>query len=506
MGFSSILFQNGRDVQPAGTPAYSADLHIHQIIEAVCAKRSVYHIEDFYLERVLDQGEAVYRQQIMRDIDEKEIRQGLESFSASMRTMKQIMDRRNQLYYEPAMEREVLSAESVYAETLAALMQLLESASLHSGGMNGLKFYLKDYLSSAMFTEMQEHARHLKSLLDQVRYSLKIRGNVIEVGPESSAPLLDQEVKKFFKKFEGDFARGQPHPARSVYLNSVETRILDQASILYPEAFEALKKFAENYASFADPVITRFEREVQFYLAWLDLMDYFRAKGFDFCDPVLTEEGETVFAEQAFDMALGLQMKNGKDTLVTNSFQLAPYERIIIVTGPNQGGKTTFARLFGQIFWAGGLGLPVPGLKAQIFLPDQIFTHFERQEKETAIHGKLEDDILRIHKITHDMTGKSIVIMNEMFSSTSLEDALWLGRKILDKMTACRTLCLYVTFLDALASFGDHTVSMSSRMPDEQGQHLYQIIRRPADGKAYAMRIAEKYRITSQWIRRRIQS
>ena len=88
-------------------------------------------------------------------------------------------------------------------------------------------------------------------------------------------------------------------------------------------------------------------------------MDYFRTKGFYFCDPVLTEEGETVFAEQAFDMALGLQMKNGKDTLVTNSFQLAPYERIVIVTGPNQGGKKrhlpgSLDRYSGQ----GGLGTP----------------------------------------------------------------------------------------------------------------------------------------------------
>ena len=144
------------------------------------------------------------------------------------------------------------------------------------------------------------------------------------------------------------------------------------------------------------------------------------------------------------------------------------------------------------------------GKEARLFLPDQVFTHFEREEDITNLRGKLEDELVRLHQSCQAMT--SVIVLNEIFNSTSLDDQIFLSAKVLEQILAVDAIGVCVTFIDGLSTLSEKTVSMVSTVdPKDPARRTFEIIRKPADGLAYALSLARKRGVTYEQLRTRVR-
>ena len=508
--FVSVLFPGdaGPPLAQAQEPECFRDLNIDQIVEAAVAGREFYDLRSLFYLQLTSVAAVEYRQEVHRDLERCAIREAIDTFAKSMQDMRDCLATASQLHYAYQKQRLFLDAVLTYADALRCLADDLRQRRPSSAGMRAFGDYLSGYAASAAFTGCYEQARELDQSLAAVRYTLHIRGSRVRVSRFAGEPDYSEEIAATF----AGFSQGEVQDYRTGFtieleMGHVEAGILDLVARLYPDLFQSLADFCGRYRDFADGLLIRFDREIQFYLAWLDYLAPLRAAGLSFCYPQVSADSKEVYAADVFDLALAHKLVPEQEPVVGNDLLLSGSQRLMVITGPNQGGKTTFARAFGQLHYLASIGCPVPGREARLFLARNVLTHFEREEDLASLSGKLAEDLRRLHRTLRWATGTSVIILNEIFTSTAVADALYLSTQILDQVARLDALCVCVTFLDELASFSPSTVSMVSMVVSgDPALRTFKILQRPADGLAYAAAIAEKYGLSHDRVKARVAS
>ncbi|HEY9076077.1 MAG TPA: hypothetical protein VIO61_06005 [Anaerolineaceae bacterium] len=487
-------------------PLFFVDLNLDQVIETITARKEEYNLTPFFYSPLKDVDIIEFRQEVFRDLENAELFANVKAFAERMIIVRRYINLSNKLYYKYHKEGWFLEAALVYCEAILSLADQLKQSTLRSRGMQDLTAFFNAYAQSEQFTTLVQETRALKARLQSIQYSIMIKGSLVRVRKYESEVDYSIEVERTFEKFkQGTVKNYRVDLTVTSGMNHVEAKILECVAKLYPDIFQELVDYFLRHTYFMHDTVQTFDREIQFYISYLDFVLNLKRKGLEFCYPKVSPQDKSIFAHDTYDIALANKRMVDASPIICNDFYLEGKERIIVVSGPNQGGKTTFARMFGQLHFLASLGCPVPGKSAQLFLYDQIFTHFEKEEDIRNLRGKLQDDLVRIHSILEHATSNSIIIMNEIFTSTSLEDAIFLSKHILQKIILLDALCVCVTFMDELSTLGEQTISMvSTVVPDQPALRTYKIIRKPADGLAHAICIAEKHRLTYTLIKERI--
>ena len=504
---TSVLFPGG-DALPdvEAPPDCFHDLRLGDIVAAVCGGHPDERVTRLFYQPLRAVDAVQYRHQVFGDLERSEVRRTITDFSDAMAIMREQLRQADWVRYRWQRHGWFVHAVSTFCNAVTALRDHLATAEPTSRGLRDIADYLNGYVASTEFHALAAEAGAVLTELGRIRYTVHIHDRHVRVEKYSGQTAYSQEVIALFDRFASEIDRSYGVPLKdAAEMDAVEQRVLECVVKLYPDAFTHLEEFFLRHDHFIEPTVSRFELEIHFYLLYLAFVERFTAAGLNFSYPEVTDTPGTLSADSACDLALAIRTEADQIALVGNPFYISGAERVLVVTGPNQGGKTTLARTIGQCSYLASLGCPVPAKRGSFTLPDAIYTHFHRQENLSSPHGKLHGELVGIHDILSQATPASLIIMNESFSSTTVSDALQIGSDIVRRIIKRDSTAVYVSFLDELGTVDPACVSMVAEVAaDDPTRRTFTFTRRPADGLAYAAALATKHGLTYDILRRRI--
>lgn len=209
-------------------------------------------------------------------------------------------------------------------------------------------------------------------------------------------------------------------------------------------AANALAQSTDHILSFFRIVRT----ELAFYVGCLNLHALLIKTGEPFCFPVPVAQGvQTFSARGLYDVCLSLRLVA---SVVGNDVD-ADNRSLVIITGANQGGKSTFLRSVGvaQLMMQSGMFVPAKSFTATVC--NGVFTHYKREEDPSMKSGKLDEELSRMSAIADTMTSNCILLCNESFAATNEREGSEIARQVIRALTEVGVTVFFVTHLFDLA-------------------------------------------------------
>jgi len=305
-----------------------------------------------------------------------------------------------------------------------------------SEGFTAFFAMIKKELDDGYFASVQDHLRELK-FRDGVLISAELgKGN------EGTNHILRKPQAKNRSWMERVFAKKPP-----VYTFHIHPRDEGGARALSELKDRGINLVANALAQSGDHIDSFFKVlriELAFYIGCLNLHEQLAQMGepVSFPLPVASNERRHSF-HGLYDVCLALTMKR---KIVGNDGN-ADNKDLVIITGANQGGKSTFLRSIGlaQLMMQCGMFVPAESFCANICRG--LFTHYKREEDATMKSGKLDEELGRMSDIVDNIASSSTVLFNESFATTNEREGSEIARQIVSALLEQRVTVFFVTHL-----------------------------------------------------------
>lgn len=212
-----------------------------------------------------------------------------------------------------------------------------------------------------------------------------------------------------------------------------------------------LQTVADSVGAAADQVIgyfTALRSELACYVGALNLTERLGHLGLPLCLPTPMPAGDEHFeASRLYDPCLALR-KN--ESIAGNDIDAVDVS-LVVVTGANQGGKSTFVRSLGIAHLLLRAGLMVPAASFTAGVADRVFTHFRREEDSTMAGGKFDEELSRMDRIVDDLRPGALLLCNESFAATNEREGSQVAESVIDALREAHIRVVVVTHMYDLA-------------------------------------------------------
>jgi MutS domain V len=314
------------------------------------------------------------------------------------------------------------------------------AAQVHSEAFRRLFAQIEVELDDAFLADVEAHLRRLGGR-DEVNMTA-----TLGVGARSAGFMLTRRTR--LPSWRERFGL----PERDTYVYEIAPRDEAGSHALGELRNRGLALAADAIARSSDHVVsffTQVRNELAFYLGCLNLAAALGPTGAALVRPEALDPGTDVLeTEGLYDVALRLA---SRADVVGNNLACRGV-RLLVVTGANRGGKSTFLRSLGAAQVMMQAGMPVGARRFRADVRPGVLTHFRREEDAALEHGKLDEELGRMSVLVDRVDAGTLVLMNESFASTNEREGSEIGRGVIEGLIDAGAVVALVTHMYDLAS------------------------------------------------------
>jgi hypothetical protein len=466
-----------------------SDLRIRELVSLILGKERDEFLWSLFLEPLDSIDSVVYRLNVFRDLMRTEVYVVTERLVEKVREALSYLETEKEAY-EPHKLGLHLDAALTYIDALERFYSEMLSLGVESDGLKGFLDYVRSIVESEHFKAMKEKAMKAKEARDRMVIRVRIMGDRVVVWRFDGGVDMEKVIEELFSRFRSEESRKVKYIPTTGGMSHIHAAILEGAFKFYGSEYKAMKEFYDEFPKIIDDGVAAFVREIPFYMLYISFMKKLMSKGYSFTIPRFTSDGR-IDVRGFYNIMLA-----EKTGAVPNDLFTSGEKRIFVITGMNSGGKTTFATSFGQLVYLAKLGVPVPAQSAEIPFFTAILTAYPAREDPRESLSRLEQDIVRAAEIMHRSDSSTLIIANELFSTTTSDEGFQLAKIFLEELWRKRSYCLFITFLSGVALL-DFVISLVAQpSPEDPLKPSYKIVPGLPPSEYMAVRIASKHGLT----------
>ena len=428
-----------------------------------------------------------------------------------------------------------LESLKTFIECVTKCHEFLDSNQdkFRSSALKELTAYFSSVFNSDYFDEVKRETDECLKILAKGVKSVTVGINFDDMMRPVEAMLISVSTDAIKKKGKFDWLFGRVGDSgraigktHSLYnenggINDLEAPLFRELKEINSEYISHLDTAIRAYYKKSTEDILTFENQMSFYIGAKRIIEAVRARGLDMTRPkYLPIKERKMNAKGLFDLSFYIQMVGSnpmgslKDKIITNECRFDDDGRFFVLTGANNGGKTTYTRAVGIIQVFAQAGLYVPCTECEISPVDFIYTHFPKEEEVGLNTSRFTQECKQFKETIDSATRYSLLLLNESIQSTTPTECVYIATELAKIFRCIGVRGIYATHLLELAKSLDKInkevegdtklVSIVTTVDTTaDNKRLYRIIRDEPQEFGYARTIYEKFGVSFEEVKRR---